>query len=55
MYNNTEEELKEITKYFENIFKKEQSIQYQNCDEIRAELLKNSPNIIYEHIAELLN
>ena len=25
------------------------------CDEIKAELLKNSPNIIFEHMAEILN
>ena len=81
---NTEEELKEITKYFENIFKKEQihpipkippkkleeeitcrevkeavdklkNNKSPGCDDIRAELLKNSPDIIYKHIAEILN
>ena len=81
---NEEEELKEITKYFENIFKKDQihpipeippqKLQEEitsrevkeavdklknnkspGCDEINAELLKNSPIIIFEHIAAILN
>ena len=81
---NTEEEVKEITKYFENIFKQdnttpipsieptklkepitsnEVSIAVQKiknnkspgCDKVNAELLKNSPEIVHQKIAEILN
>ena len=79
-----EEELKEITKYFENIFKQEATTPIPNikpqkleleitgeevksavnklknnkspgCDQINAELVKNSPEIVFEHIAQILN
>ena len=79
-----EEELTEITNYFENIFKQEDTtpipeIKPQKLkieidseevktaidklrnnkspgfDQINAELIKNSPNIVFEHIAQILN
>ena len=79
-----EEELIEITKYFENIFKQEETNpipeikpekleeaitseevrsavnkiknnKSPGCDEINAELLKNSPEIVFENIAQILN
>ena len=79
-----DDELVEITNYFENIFKQEDTaplpeIQPQKleieidreevksavnklknnkspgCDQINAELIKNSPEIVFEHIAQILN
>ena len=79
-----DEELLEITKYFENIFKQEditplpelqpQQLEIEinseevklavdklknnkspGCDQINTELIKNSPYVVYEHIAEILN
>ena len=80
----TKEELTEITKYFEEIFKQEnttplpdikpQKLEQEKtseeirlavnkirnnkspgCDDINAELIKHSPEIVYEHIAQILN
>ena len=79
-----DEELVEITNYFENIFKQEDTVPLPDikpqklkieidseevklainklknnkspgCDQINAELVKNSPEIVYEHIAQILN
>ena len=79
-----DEELKEITNYFENIFKQEDTTPIPNlkpqklekeitseevrlaveklknnkspgCDQINAELVKNSPEIVFEQIAQILN
>ena len=84
LIHSTEEEIKEITKYFENIFKQEKvtpipdikpqklkeeitSLEVKQavdkiknnkspgCDEINAELLKNSPKVVFDKIAQILN
>ena len=81
---NTEKEIEEITKYFENIFTQENTTpipeikpqklkepisskeikkaltkiknnKSPGCDELNAELLKESPEITYQIIADILN